>query len=158
MIRGAPDNLRVVSAGGVALIRRVVLDRNFSARLDCHYLLQTTDRMDERTPLVVTLHGFGGNPESMLTMTERLFEVPPVVAALEGLFQFFLSTTAREVGDGWITNRRPAESIRRKRIRRSKPRRLMVCFCFGWQASPTPLTPFNRPIAAYFGGRLRGRS
>jgi predicted esterase len=68
--------------------------------------------MDERTPLVVTLHGFGGNPESMLTMTEWLFEVPPVVAALEGLFQFFLSTTAREVGYGWITNRRPAESIR----------------------------------------------
>ena len=48
----------------------------------------------------------------MLKMTDRLFEVPPVIAALQGPFQFFLSTTAREVGYGWITNRRPTESIR----------------------------------------------
>ena len=88
------------------------LDRSFSARLDCHYLLQTPDRIDKRTPLVVTLHGFGGNPEAMLKMTERLFEVPPVIAALQGPYQFFLSAAAREVGYGWITNRRPAESIR----------------------------------------------
>jgi hypothetical protein len=53
-----------------------------------------------------------GDPESMLTMTNRLFEAQLVIAALQGPFQFFLSTTAREVGYGWITNRRPAESIR----------------------------------------------
>jgi predicted esterase len=88
------------------------LDRSFSARLDCHYLLQTPDRIDERTALVVTLHGFGGNPEAMLKMTDQLFEAQPVIAALQGPFQFFLSTTARAVGYGWITNRRPAESIR----------------------------------------------
>ena len=34
------------------------------------------------------------------------------VAALQGPNQFFLDQTAREVGYGWITNRRPAESIR----------------------------------------------
>jgi predicted esterase len=48
----------------------------------------------------------------MLKMTARLFEVRPVIAALQGPFQFFLSTAAREVGYGWITNRGPAESIR----------------------------------------------
>jgi phospholipase/carboxylesterase len=88
------------------------LDRSFSVQLACHYLLHTPDRIDERTPLVVTLHGFGGNPESMLKMTHRLFEARPVIAALQGPFQFFLSADAREVGYGWITNRRPAESIR----------------------------------------------
>jgi phospholipase/carboxylesterase len=88
------------------------LDRSFSARLDCLYLLHTPELIDERTPLVVTLHGFGGTPESMLKMTRRLFETQPVVAALQGPFQFFLSPAAREVGFGWITNRRPAESIR----------------------------------------------
>jgi phospholipase/carboxylesterase len=88
------------------------LDRSFSTRLDCHYLLQTPDRIDEATPLVVTLHGFGGNPEDMLKMTDRLFEVPPVIAVLQGPYQFFLSAAARDVGYGWITNRRPAESIR----------------------------------------------
>jgi poly(3-hydroxybutyrate) depolymerase len=87
------------------------IDRG-SVPLDCHYQLQRPSRIDERTPLVVTLHGFGGNPEIMLKMTDRLFEVRPVIAALQGPFQFFLSAAAREVGYGWITNRRPTESIR----------------------------------------------
>ncbi|HKA00579.1 MAG TPA: hypothetical protein VKE70_28905 [Candidatus Solibacter sp.] len=88
------------------------LDRSFSARLDCHYLLQAPNQVDERTPLAVTLHGFGGNPEAMLKMTDRMCESRPVIAALQGPFQFFLSAAAREVGYGWITSRRPAESIR----------------------------------------------
>ena len=88
------------------------LDRSFPARLDCHYLLQAPDRVDERTPLVVTLHGFGGNPEGMLRLTDRLFDTRPVIAALQGPFQFFLSPVVREVGYGWITSRRPSESIR----------------------------------------------
>ena len=73
-----------------------VVDRSFSARLDCHYLLQAPDQIDQRTPFVVTLHGFGGNPEGMLKMTHRLFKVPPVIAALQRPFQFFLSAAARE--------------------------------------------------------------
>jgi predicted esterase len=87
-------------------------DRSFSARLDCHYLLQAPDHVDERTPLVVTLHGFGGTPEGMLKLTGRLFDTQPVIAALQGPFQFFLSPAVREVGYGWITSRRPSESIR----------------------------------------------
>jgi len=89
-----------------------ILDRSFSARLDCHYLLRAPDHVDERTPLVVTLHGFGENPEGMLKRTARLFETSPVIAALQGPYQFFLSANVREVGYGWITNRRPSESIR----------------------------------------------
>jgi predicted esterase len=89
-----------------------VIDRCFSARLDCHYLLQAPDHVDERTPLVVSLHGFGGNPESMLKLTDRLFDTRPVIAALQGPFQFFRPPGVREVGYGWITGRRPNESIR----------------------------------------------
>ncbi len=88
------------------------LDRTFSARLDCHYLLRAPDVVDARTPLVVTLHGFGENPETMLHLTARLFDSPPVIAALQGPYQFFLGAKNREVGYGWITNRNPAESVR----------------------------------------------
>ena len=58
---------------------------------------------------MVTLHGFGGNPEGMLKLTDRLFETRPVIAALQGPFQFFLSPAVREVGYGWITSRRPTQ-------------------------------------------------
>lgn len=68
--------------------------------------------MDARTPLVVTLHGFGGNPETMLHLTARLFDTPPLIAALQGPYQFFLDARTQQVGYGWITNRNPAESIR----------------------------------------------
>jgi predicted esterase len=88
------------------------IDRTFSARLDCHYLLRAPDVVDAQTPLVVTLHGFGGNPETMLQLTARLFHQPPVIAALQGPYQFFLNAKAQEAGYGWITNRNPTESIR----------------------------------------------
>ena len=87
-------------------------DRSFASRLDCHYLIKVPDQVDVRTPLVVTLHGFGGDPETMLKLTARLFETPPLIAALQGPYQFFLSPAVREVGYGWITSRRPSESIR----------------------------------------------
>jgi predicted esterase len=99
----------------------VPVDHAFSARLDCHYLLLTPPTVNPQTPLVVTLHGFGSNPETMLHLTARLFaiEAPiaapdpePVIVSLQGPNQFFLGTGTREVGYGWITNRRPSESIR----------------------------------------------
>jgi phospholipase/carboxylesterase len=89
-----------------------ILDQTFSARLDCHYLLTEPETMDSRTPLVVALHDFGANPEAMLKLTRRLFDPAPVLVALQGPYQFFLRTDTRDVGYGWITNRRPSESIR----------------------------------------------
>lgn len=115
MTTGEPEIVKKCEATGG--VRRTstfdyVFDRSFSARLDCHYLLQAPDGVDTRTPLVVTLHGFGANPESMLKLTARLFDVPVIVAAVQGPYQFFLNAETRDAGYGWITNRRPAESIR----------------------------------------------
>lgn len=90
----------------------VPLDRTFSARLDCHYLLLQPPTVNPQTPLVVTLHGFGSDPESMLNLTARLFDSKPVIVSLQGPNQFFLGAGTREVGYGWITSRRPSESIR----------------------------------------------
>ena len=87
-------------------------DRIFPARLDCHYLLLKPSAIDSHTPLVIALHGFGANPETMLELTARLFDKRAVIASLQGPNQFFLGTDRREVGYGWITSRRPAESVR----------------------------------------------
>lgn len=61
---------------------------------------------------MVTLHGFGCNPETMMQLTAKLFDTPAVIAALQGPNQFFLGEKNREVGYGWITSRHPAEAIR----------------------------------------------
>lgn len=89
-----------------------VLERSFPARLDAHYLLRVPEAVDSRTPLVVTLHGFGENPETMLQLTEKMFDQRPVIAALQGPNQFFLGADMSKVGYGWITSRHPADSIR----------------------------------------------
>ena len=86
--------------------------RTFSARLDCRYLLRAPDALGSQTTLVVALHGFGSNPETMLQLTAKLFDPSSLIAALEGPNQFFLGEKNREVGYGWITNRHPADSIR----------------------------------------------
>lgn len=89
-----------------------VTERGFRARLDCHYLLRAPEVVDSQTPLVITLHGFGADPESMLGLTARLFPTEPVIASLQGPFQFFRDGPTRGVGYGWITNKHSAESVR----------------------------------------------
>lgn len=89
-----------------------IVDRSFSARLDCHYLLSAPESVEVDAPLVVALHGFGANPEIMLQLTARLFANSPILASVQGPNQFFLGSPTAEVGFGWITSRRPAESIR----------------------------------------------
>ncbi|MEO8659780.1 MAG: hypothetical protein ABI693_15015 [Bryobacteraceae bacterium] len=89
-----------------------MIERAFAARLDAHYLLKPVESVSEQTLLVVTLHGFGANPETMLGLTARLFEGSAAIAALQGPNQFFLSTRAQDVGYGWVTNRHSAESVR----------------------------------------------
>src|SRR5690242_1439052 len=89
-----------------------VTDRTLSARLDCHYLLQTPEPVTSETPLIVTLHGFGMNAEIMLRLTARLFETEPVIVSLQGPYPFFLPTPDRDVGYGWVTSRHSAESVR----------------------------------------------
>jgi len=46
--------------------------RTFSARIDCHYLVQAPQETGPSTLLVATLHGFGQNPEMMLRLTAAL--------------------------------------------------------------------------------------
>jgi phospholipase/carboxylesterase len=87
-------------------------ERTFSARLGCRYLLHAPDTIDPGTVLVVALHGFSQNPEDMLSLTRDMVGPHQAIAAIEGPFGFFLGMGADKVGYGWITSRRPAESIR----------------------------------------------
>src|SRR5579863_8005015 len=109
MERRAPDWLRIRAT---TKTMTDTLDQTYSVQLDCHYLVRAPEVVDARTPLIVALHGFGGNPETMLHLTGRLFDPPPVIVAMQGPYQFFLVVRKQEVGYGWITNRNPAESIR----------------------------------------------
>ena len=87
-------------------------ERTFSARLGCRYLLHLPEKIDARTVLVAALHGFSGNAEDMLRLTLQMTGPHHAIAAIEGPYGFFVGSETDRVGYGWITNRRPAESIR----------------------------------------------
>src|SRR6478672_10558761 len=84
----------------------------FSARLDCHYLVHAPGTIDDRSALVLTLHGFGQDAETMLPLTERFVGRHHVTACLEGPNQFFLPSKPGEVGFGWVGARHAPSSIR----------------------------------------------
>ncbi len=85
------------------------MERAFSARLDCRYLLRPGEAGGG---LVVTLHGFGSTAEVMLRLTEQLVGPRHTIASLEGPNGFFLGAHTPDVGYGWATNRRHPDSVR----------------------------------------------
>lgn len=89
-----------------------VESRTFSARLDCHYLLQAPRQAGGDTLLIAALHGFGANPEVMLRLTGMLFDGGHAIAAIEAPYQFFLSQNSNEVGYCWATHKRSDASVR----------------------------------------------
>ena len=136
-------------------------ERTFSACLECRYLLHIPDAVDSRTLLVVTLHGFGQNPETMLYLTGRMFGPQHVIASLQGPNQFFLGASTREVGYGWNTNRRAAAAIRlhHDMVQHVLDEAGVEC---GIDGSRRILAGFSQPVslnyrfAATFPGAVRG--
>jgi len=75
--------------------------------MEAAYLLQVPPRIDEGTVLVLTLHGYGSNPEVMLRLTALSIPENCVVASLRGPNQHYLAGTPAgdEVGYNWGTRR-----------------------------------------------------
>jgi predicted esterase len=86
--------------------------RSFGTRLECRYVAYAPSRIDERTALVITLHGFAENPESMLDRTAGMLGTRHVIASLAGPNQFYLSRECKEVGFGWGAHTPPGSSVR----------------------------------------------
>ncbi len=61
----------------------------FPARLECRYLVHAPAKISEKTVLVVALHGYGSNPETMLRLTVPLIGVEHIVAAIQAPNQHY---------------------------------------------------------------------
>lgn len=85
--------------------------------LRCYYDLELPENppAQKRWPLLVALHGFRGNKDSMLSVARRVAAGRMIVIALEGPYQFYFSLGKDQhkdnVGFGWGTSHRPQDSI-----------------------------------------------
>lgn len=85
----------------------------FEARLECHYLLHKPPRVGERTLLVLALHGYGSNPETMLRLTRTMLGPDHLIASLQAPSQFFATHSPDgPVGYCWATHAHPQASVR----------------------------------------------
>lgn len=61
----------------------------FSTQLDCRYLLHTPESLGQDSLLVLTLHGYGSNPEDQLRLTKLLLGERHVIASLQAPNQHY---------------------------------------------------------------------
>ena len=68
-----------------------------------------------RPPLVIALHGYGGDKVSMMRLARRVFADEPAIASLQGPHPHVIYPKDRAqplgYGFGWVTNFRPEESV-----------------------------------------------
>lgn len=68
-----------------------------------------------RPPLVVAMHGYGGDKASMMRLARRIFRDELAIASLQGPHPHVIYPKDRSqplgYGFGWVTNFRPAESV-----------------------------------------------
>jgi predicted esterase len=77
-----------------------------NVHLKAEYLLYVPPAVDAQTLLVLTLHGYGSNPEEMLRLTQIALGEGPIVASLRGPNQHYLGGRpglGRETGYNWGT-------------------------------------------------------
>src|ERR1035437_8333466 len=87
-------------------------ERTSSARQGCRYLLHVPENSGPRTVLGGALQQLSQKAEDMLSPPRHMVGPHHAVATIEGPYAFFRGTGTDKVGYGWITSRRPAESIR----------------------------------------------
>jgi len=82
--------------------------------LEANYLLHLPQQVDAKTVLVLTLHGYGSNPEEMMRLSLAAVSENCVVASLRGPHDFYLSGSpaTETVGYHWGTRQHPEQNVR----------------------------------------------
>ncbi len=91
-----------------------VIEQSIVQNISCYYDLYVPDG-EAPKPLLIALHGYGGDKSSMMRLARRINEQDFVIAALQGVHQHMIIPKTREekllFGFGWVTNFKPEESV-----------------------------------------------
>jgi phospholipase/carboxylesterase len=90
------------------------VERRMTVEFPCYYDLYVPES-DGPKPLVIALHGYGGDKSSMMRVMRRINERDYAIACLQGPHQHLVMPTKESpklgYGFGWLSNFKPEESV-----------------------------------------------
>ncbi len=90
------------------------IERRLYQEFPCYYDLYIPDG-DKPKPLIIAMHGYGGDKTSMMKLMRRINETDFVIAALQGPHQHLVMPTEESpklgYGFGWLSNFKPEDSV-----------------------------------------------
>ncbi len=96
----------------------MITERTIEQRTKLYYDLYVPDRETEAPPmpLIIALHGYEGNKESMMALAQRINSQDYVIASVQGPNAFFVRDEAESarprIGFGWMMQYKAEETIR----------------------------------------------
>lgn len=91
-----------------------ILEHRLMQEFPCYYDLHIPDG-DEPKPLIIAMHGYGGDKRSMMRMAKRINENDYVIASVQGPHQHLVMPTKESpqlgYGFGWVTNFKSEDSV-----------------------------------------------
>ncbi|HEY3135361.1 MAG TPA: hypothetical protein VGL29_04865 [Blastocatellia bacterium] len=102
----------------VASLLKMIVERPTEQRTKLYYdLYVPDDGSSEARPLLIALHGYEGNKESMMALARRVNSSELIIASVQGPNAFFLrdgepgKTSAPKIGFGWMMQYKAEETI-----------------------------------------------
>jgi predicted esterase len=94
----------------------MIIEKEIEQRINLYYDVFVPDRDVERPrPLLIALHGYEGNKESMMALARKINSDDYVIASVQGPNAFFVrmegEPTKPKIGFGWMMQYRAEETI-----------------------------------------------
>lgn len=95
----------------------MILERTTQQRTNLYYDLFVPDGVDAAPrPLLIALHGYEGNKESMMALSRKINSRDFIIASLQGPNGFFVRSESQpnkpKIGFGWMMQYKAEETIR----------------------------------------------
>jgi len=94
----------------------MIIEKATEQRINLYYDLYVPDQETEKPrPLVIALHGYEGNKESMMALARKINSRDFMIASVQGPNGFFVRTGEAnnpKIGFGWMMQYKVAETLR----------------------------------------------
>ena len=95
----------------------MIIEKATEQRINLYYDLYAPDEETEKTkPLIIALHGYEGNKESMMALARKINSRDFIIASVQGPNGFFVRdrepTSNPKIGFGWMMQYKAEETIR----------------------------------------------